>query len=169
MKTRRTPIAIAIATLSLGLLAACSDEADQPAEAPIEQVTPAPSTAPGVDSTPPAPVEPAVPPVGSDPATNDPLNPVPEAAPSSSSTEPGLTEKMAESGRELQESARSAAATVGEKAGELRDATGERMAQMGDAIREGAAKADETIQDSLKQGGQPTSTNPTESETPAGT
>lgn len=165
MKTRRTPIAIAIATLSLGLLAACSDEADQPAEAPIEQVTPAPSTTPGVDNAPSVPVEPESPPLGSDPVTNDPLDPVPDTAPSSSSTEPGMTEKLAESGREFQESARSAAATVGEKAGELRDATGERMSQMGDAIRDGAAKADEAIQDSLNKDGEPVNTTETETQT----
>lgn len=59
MKIRRTPFAMAIAAISLGLLAACSDEADQAAEAPVEQVTPPPAnapvdTAPPVDSSPPS-------------------------------------------------------------------------------------------------------------------
>lgn len=101
MEKRRTPFALAIAVVSLGLVAACSDEADQPADAPVEQVTPAPGNPP-MDSTPPTdsttpvppaaldsnptmppPVEETSPPLGNDPAANDPMNPVPDSTPSS--------------------------------------------------------------------------------------
>ncbi|NLC35311.1 MAG: hypothetical protein GX772_02500 [Alcaligenaceae bacterium] len=170
MEIRRTPFALAItAALSLGMLAACSDESDQAADAPVEKVTPAPDTAPmeSVPATPsapgttPPPVEPSTPPSGATPEAGDPLNPVPEA--SQSSTEPGLTEKLAASGQALQESATEAAHAAGEKAGELRDATGERMSQMGQAIRDGAARADEAIQESIGQGGGSATSNASES------
>lgn len=96
MEKRRTPIAVAIAVLSLGLVAACSDEADQPADAPVEQVTPAPGTTP-MDTTPPAdstpvppavpetnntmppPVEPSAQPDSNPPSGNDPIDPLPDS------------------------------------------------------------------------------------------
>lgn len=74
MVKRRTPYAIAAVAVSLGLLAACSDEGDRTPEAPAEQVTPVPATPPAatVPSTPPADTTP------------------PAAAPGASST-PGNT------------------------------------------------------------------------------
>lgn len=159
MKIRRTPYAFAVATLSLGLLAACSDEADQPADAPMSQEAPATNvpptgTAPDAPATTtPPPVEPTAPAPSSSTVPSD-----PEPASSSpySSAAPGLAEQLAASGQALQASAREAAHSVGEKAGELRAATSTRMSQVGQAIRDGAAKADETIQSSMNGGGEPT-------------
>lgn len=160
MDIRRTPFAIASVAVSLGLLAACSDEADRTPDVPAEQVTPAPapapepvtppaSTAPDAGTTTPAPADPAATPLemGADAVPGN----VPDT--SSSSAAPGWTEKLAASGQAFQESARDAAHTVGEKAGDLRDATGERMAQVGQAIRDGAARADEAIQESVNRDG----------------
>ena len=96
MEKRRTPFAIAIAAVSLGLLAACSDEADRASDAPAEQVMPAPGApadpmsspqtpapAPDTGTTAPSPAEPSAPPAGSNPAEVPPIEPVPETAPSS--------------------------------------------------------------------------------------
>lgn len=171
MEIRRTPTAFAIAALSLGLLAACKDKgADRPVSAPPEKVTPAPAPppmdktppatsttpAPGSGTTMPAPSEPASPPSGTGSGTTSGAVPGTTPAPSSSSVS-DFTGKVAFSGQALQESARIAARSLGEKAGELRSATGERMTQVGHAIRKGAEKADATIQASLARGGEPTS------------
>ncbi|MFA7668422.1 MAG: hypothetical protein WCX93_03645 [Burkholderiaceae bacterium] len=172
MDIRRTPFAVASVAVSLGLLAACSDEADRTPDVPAEQVTPAPAPAPDpvtppapmapdAGTTMPAPAHPAAPSSGMGPDT------VPGSVPdpSSSSAVPGLTEKLAASGQAFQESARNAAHTVGEKAGDLRDATGERMAQVGQAIRDGAARADEAIQESVNRDGMHASQAQTEPRT----
>jgi hypothetical protein len=52
----------------------------------------------------------------------------------------------------MKESAKQAANTISEKAGELRDSAAAKAHEVGNAIREGAAKADETIQESLSNG-----------------
>ena len=67
MDRRRTPYAIAVAAVSLGLLAACSDEADRTPDAPAEQVTPVPAAPPADTSpaTPPADTMPSPPPASS--------------------------------------------------------------------------------------------------------
>lgn len=183
MEKRRTPYAVAAAVVSLGLLAACSDDSDITPEPPTEETTPAPSTdvtpAPaqppaeaspstssgssGAGNTMPPPVEERTQPMGggsSDtPGTSGSTDPVPSTSPSSSIA-PGFTEKLAMSGQELQLSARNVAYTVGEKAGEWRQATGERMTRVGQAIRAGAVRADETIQASFERGGEPTRNTP---------
>ena len=163
MDIRRTPFAVASVAVSLGLLAACSDEADRTPAAPAEQVTPAPAPAPGTGEVMPSPAP--GPSTAPDPGTTMPPpvepsspsgmspDPVPDTGTPSSSAGPGFTEKLAASGQAFQASARNAAHTVSEKAGDLRDATGERMSQVGQAIRDGAARADETIQESVNRDG----------------
>jgi len=91
MKVRRTPFALTLAAVSIGVLAACSDEADRAAEAPNTpppvtapaETTPPPAPVPDTSNVTPPPVEPSSPPPGSDPAvTTDPTTPVPGSAPS---------------------------------------------------------------------------------------
>lgn len=96
MKIRRTPFAMTIAAMSLGLLAACSDEADQAADAPVGQATPAPEKAPTDNAPRPAPAPDAgntkrAPVEGASPASGsgatsmtDPGSSVPDTAPGGS-------------------------------------------------------------------------------------